>query len=176
MDGAPFTNQLDHEKIVALRVEERKALTRFTSGEAFREILPIYEAALRRENPSLNLRHRHATIQLFYGDNPDLAANEFHKLVVDAPHVPVFRSDLCQALSRLGRPDEVVRHCDELLGLDLRDWMSRTTRARAHLYRGDALVALGRSDEAIVEFNRAIELDPESHWAVVAAKKLENAG
>ena len=160
MDGPPFTNQLDHEKIVALRVEERKALTRFTSGEAFQEILPIYEAALRRENPSLNLRHRHATIQLFYGDNPDLAANEFHKLVVDAPHVPVFRSDLCQALSRLGRPDEVVRHCDELLGLDLRDWMSRTTRARAHLYRGDALVALGRSDEAIVEFNRAIELKP----------------
>ena len=86
------------------------------------------------------------------------------KAVDVAPEVPLAKwtpsLHLADAASSVGAPAIALQVSDQLLAQDPRD-------ADAWVRRGDALVALGRSSEAVTSYATAVELKPRDIKALV---------
>jgi tetratricopeptide (TPR) repeat protein len=74
----------------------------------------------------------------------------------DNPAVPFMLEALARGLLAAGRPDRAVLCLDR--------WLARTPlaadQAQALAWRGEALEQLGRGPEAIADYRRALEIDP----------------
>lgn len=78
---------------------------------------------------------------------------EYHEILIAVPNDPDNWMGLAAVYSREGRAPEALQALDRAVALDPK-------RADLHIARAEALRALGAEQEAKLEFNRALDLDP----------------
>lgn len=121
------------------------------------DLAPGFDAA--RHNRAL-VRHRRG--------QPHAALADIAPLAAAQPDNPAYLATLAAVLSRTGDYDRVIATYDRLLGMegpgqDARLWMSR----------GHALKTVGRRDDCIAAYRRAIDLSPhlgEAWWSLANLK------
>jgi predicted negative regulator of RcsB-dependent stress response len=75
-------------------------------------------------------------------------------------------SNLASCYLQLGKWNECVTECNAVLATD-------ASNRKAFYRRGQAFVALGRNDEAVVDLQKALELSPDSEKEVIREKLVE---
>src|ERR1700730_288893 len=90
---------------------------------------------------------------LMWSGNLAEAELEYHVLLAAAPHDPDNWLGLATVYSREGRPREALEALDRAVELDPK-------RTDIHIARARALRVLGSQNEARLEFNRTLDLDP----------------
>jgi tetratricopeptide (TPR) repeat protein len=116
-----------------------------------------------------NRLHSEGYLWLFYGDCVK-AADYLRKAVKLAPGHPLAGKDLETAESRLEKAKDEIAKAEAQIG-------KNPGNAKAWLKKANALVTMGRVDEALPVFDKAISLDPRDPDAL--AKKgaaLEGMG
>jgi tetratricopeptide (TPR) repeat protein len=142
----PFTNQLNHD-------EQLRALQREAAGGsgAPEETAAAYRWAIARAPRD---RWLHFNYGLFLGQRePAAAAAEFRTALELLPGNYAARQKLADALVLMGRHDESIAQCRELL-------RRMPYHAPAYLTMAYALAQLRSFDESIAAYERAIQLHP----------------
>ena len=116
-----------------------------------------------------DLRFRIVLAQFYVDDNYrvlDAGLPFAQQLVLDAPDSAEAHDALGWAYFLLGGLDRAAEQLARALTLD-------PTLARIHLHRGALLEAQGNSADAINEYHRAAELDPDGAFGTLAIRALE---
>jgi tetratricopeptide (TPR) repeat protein len=137
-------------------------------GSAYLDLDRVDEAlaqADRLSNPGVQAAYRDGLAdQLRELGRTQQAVTQYEEAVKLAPKDSTYRSDLGIAYLDLDRVDEALAQADRLLDPELQ----AAYRDRV----GDRLRALGRKQEALVQYRAAAELDPDSpiyHWSLASA-------
>jgi tetratricopeptide (TPR) repeat protein len=134
----------------------------------------LYRATLA-ENPSSWLIHNDLALLLVDRGDFDEAAAHFHESVRLDPRQIEAHNNLCHTEAHQGHLEEAVKECGETItlisatlakvpelpSLDETRRTYRDSLKLAHNDRGGALAMLGRSNEALPEFEAVVRLDPE---------------
>ncbi len=98
------------------------------------------------------MEHRSAGLEHLGRREPDKAAAAFRLALVDDPDDLESREGLARALVALGEPARALEELNRVLSRDPR-------RGSAERIRAEALMRLGRFDDAAYHMKRAVELD-----------------
>lgn len=93
------------------------------------------------------------------------AADAFNRYLAQAPHDTATHYTLAMVYIKSGRPDYAVQLLDGLV-------RQQPQNADAAFYRGAMLAAAGRSSEAVVDYQRALQLNPLHPGALQALQGL----
>lgn len=105
-----------------------------------------------------------ASVMLEVGD-PLRAGSLFQLLLEQDPSEPYYRAGRGIAHLRAGELQAAVMRLDDAIAMD-------ATQAEAYLGRGEARLKLDRVQEALEDFERVVELDPQSTFAQLALVML----
>jgi tetratricopeptide (TPR) repeat protein len=145
LNQAPFTNRLDND-------EEVKAMRQEAEGsEDAQETAAAYRWAIAKA-PQDRWLHFNYGLSLEAGD-PAAAAVEFRRALALLPSNYEVREKLADALTEMGKYDEAIAQCHELL-------RQMPYHAPAYLTMAYAQAQLASFDESIASYERAIELHP----------------
>jgi len=100
----------------------------------------------------------HSSMDLLRGTGKDALAHA--EQAVQAQATPAALAALTRAQIRTGNPTAALQSADKALA-------AGATSADAHEAKGEALIALGRADEAAAALRKALELDPKMNTARV---------
>jgi len=111
-------------------------------------------------------------VSLLSGDTGD-ARKEFEQALRLVPDHPGAHYELARLDASAGRLDDAVRHYEDVLRAAPVAGIVRAELAAVLVTRGTSFAAAGRTDQARVDFTRALELDPASEAARQAAARLD---
>ena len=181
----PFTEQLDHEKLIERWSGLLTDLERKTDQEGLARAIGIYRHALDRRSDDWLLHHRLAFLLEAAGDFSG-AERQWKRVVEIIPEATVHLG-LANSFEATGRGSEALAHYQEAIRLNpalaeahfnlgvalaKRGDLTAATRCfqeaarlnpedpQAHLNLGVALAQQSRLGQAIVEFQAVLRLDP----------------
>ena len=114
--------------------------------------MAIVDREIDRAPQDMDVRAWRARVLMWSGNLAE-AELEYHVLLAAAPHDPDNWLGLATVYSREGRPREALEALDRAVELDPK-------RTDIHIARARALRVLGSQNEARLEFNRTLDLDP----------------
>ena len=164
----PFTNQSDH----AWREDRRRRaiveLQKQNAPAAREAHARAYLAAIERSPEDWRLHDNFAVLRFACGDYA--AAAEHWQIVQKTfPRQPAVRLRISEALVRQGKAQEAVACNRELLGIE-------PDCAQAHVNLGNAFVALDRLDDAVGQFSKAYEIQPDPRGCAHVGQLLAGKG
>ncbi len=127
---------------------------RFAEAQNWDAAMKVVDGVLRKAPQDVEAKTWRARILLWSGHVVE-SEREFRLLVGAAPQDPDLRLGLASALGREERWKEALRELDAAVEVDPK-------RADLHAARGRALRALGRTDDARLEFVKALQQEPAS--------------
>jgi tetratricopeptide (TPR) repeat protein len=164
----PFTNQSDH---VWREDRRRRALVEIQKRDspAAREAATrTYLAAIERSPGDWRLHDNFAALRFVCGDCA--AAAEHWQIVQKTfPCQPAVRLRISEALARQGKAQETVACNREILAL-------KPDCTQAHMNLGNAFVVLDRLDDAVGQFSRAYEIQPDPRECAYVGQLLAGKG
>src|SRR5579864_1125525 len=114
--------------------------------------MAIVDREIDRAPQDMDVRAWRARVLMWSG-NLAKAELEYHVILAAAPHDPDNWLGLATVYSRQGRPREALEALDRAVELDPK-------RPDIHVARARALTVLGLQNDARLEFNRTLDLDP----------------
>jgi len=126
------------------------------------EAIALYRRGLE-SNPQNVLLHSNLGVALIGQGKFDEAVTEF-RLVLQSRADSGAHKNLAVALTFNGRFDEATKHYTESIRLE-------PTNAHTHYLLGNALLAQGKTAEAIAEYRTALELNPHHQRAKTALEE-----
>jgi len=138
-------------------------------AEDYAQAAPLLEKALAEDAENVEVRFNLAFVysQL---EQDDKAIEHYTKLLAQNPDLAQARMNLGMLLLRQDRPAEAVPYLETLA-------QARPGDFRAQFYYAHALEASGKAGQAIVPYQRAVELDANSADAVLGlGRTLARAG
>jgi tetratricopeptide (TPR) repeat protein len=127
-------------------------LRRCAKAKDWSAALAIADREIDRTPQDMDVRAWRARVLMWSGKLAE-AELEYHVLLATAPHDPDNWLGLATVYSREGRPREALQALDRAVELD-------PMRTDIHVARARALKVLGSQNEARLEFNRTLDLDP----------------
>jgi len=125
---------------------------RYAQAKDWDAAMAIVDREINRAPGDMDVRAWRARVLMWSGNLAE-AELEYHVLLAAAPHDPDNWLGLATVYSREGRPREALEALDRAVELDPK-------RTDIHIARARALRVLGSQNEARLEFNRTLDLDP----------------
>lgn len=145
----------------AITIDPKNSNTYRYLGNAL-ESLGRYEEAIDYYDRALKIKDDHET---WCNKGNILAVLNLDKEAIDCyDRALKIKPDYYEALDKRG---DLLRKLRESKQLDRRSKSKRLIEFTAHLYRGNELKDLGKYEEAILSYDRALEIDPDYHEAWV---------
>jgi tetratricopeptide (TPR) repeat protein len=198
----PFTFQFDHEQRDAESIAEVRKLRAGLTSTAMQEARGAFERAIKAWPEDWTLHENFAGLLAALNDF-DMAATHSREVVTRLDHHPEKWSQLGLYLQRAGKTREAseafqhalklnprspeAQYGEALIAFDERQFeaalnlLNRALKGRplfpeARVAKGESFAQLGRTAEAIAEFEKVLELDPENMKARAALNKLRFGG
>ncbi len=156
---AHLTRRLGDAAATRMLAEVYLRLDRFADAEI------LFERALELEPHHDGARFGLADAR-FRQQKAVAAIPELEDLLTRAPDDPAYRNLLAACLALIGEDERVIALYQQLLA-------DYPTQPRLWLNHGHALRAIGRRDEAVAAFRRALALDPtlgDAYWSLANLK------
>src|SRR6202035_4184845 len=125
---------------------------RYAQAKDWDAAMAIVDREINRAPGDMDVRAWRARVLMWSGNLAE-AELEYHVLLAAAPHDPDNWLGLATLYSREGRPTEALQALDRAVDLDPK-------RSDIHVARARALRVVGSQNEARLEFNRTLDLDP----------------
>jgi tetratricopeptide (TPR) repeat protein len=149
----PFTNQINHQKLLEQVKEDLAALEIFTQRQGFMEADLQYNWALQQNDSDYWLHYNYAQLLQASGE-PEQAAEELRAFIRHLPHyVPVYEQ-LAKLLINQGKFAEAIVQCEQALQFN-------PSFSPIYYHLAFALAKQSKFTESIETYRKLTKLNPE---------------